>query len=235
MAGDAADRQNNQADFGLEGFDTQNGKNPASTQNTGEGGFKQAQDVNNGPIVQDGSAETFGQIFGTQTDDGAEVQVSVDGQSEKQTKPTSENGTSDATMGVNSKTNKLPQNDAQLKHIFADRPGHIIDTPENRLLLERIANDKACYVGTDKRGCTWYALIREDGSQMKKCRRSSPQRKSQRFQCLHRNPDNTCRRTYEPCTESCRYFGTCGECVAYFIPAGQQPCRSCSKLNAGGR
>ena len=48
-------------------------------------------------------------------------------------------------------------------------------------------------------------------------------------------PDNTCRRTYEPCTESCRYFGTCGECVAYFIPAGQQPCRSCSKLNAGGR
>lgn len=73
------------------------------------------------------------------------------------------------------------------------------------------------------------------GSQMKKCRRSSPQRKSQRFQCLHRNPDNTCRRTYEPCTESCRYFGTCGECVAYFIPAGQQPCRSCNKLNAGGR
>ena len=60
-------------------------------------------------------------------------------------------------------------------------------------------------------------------------------KKEQRFQCLHRNPDNTCRRTYEPCTKSCRYFGTCGECVAYFIPAGQQPCRSCSKLNAGGR
>ena len=166
LAGDAANRQNNQADFGLEGFDTPNGKNPACTQNTGEGGFKQAQDTNNGPIVQDGSAETFGQIFGTQTDDGAKAQVSVDGQSEKQTKPTSENGTSDATMRVNNKTNKLPQNDAQLKHIFADRPGHIIDTPENRLLLERIANDKACYVGTDKRGCTWYALIGEDGSQV---------------------------------------------------------------------
>ena len=50
-----------------------------------------------------------------------------------------------------------------------------------------------------------------------------------------KEPENTCRRTYEPCTESCRYFGTCGECVAYFIPAGQQPCRSCNKLNAGGR
>ena len=23
--------------------------------------------------------------------------------------------------------------------------------------------------------------------------------------------------------------------LAYFIPAGQQPCRSCNKLNAGGR
>ena len=82
-----ANWQNNQADFGLEGF--QNGKNPASTQDTGEGGLKQAQDANNGPIVQDGSAETFGKIFGTQTDDGAKAQVSVDGQSEKQTKPTS--------------------------------------------------------------------------------------------------------------------------------------------------
>ena len=164
LAGDAGNRQNNQADFGLEGF--QNGKNPASTQDTGEGGLKQAQDANNGPIVQDGSVETFGKIFGTQTDDGAKAQVSVYGQSEKQTKPTSENGTSDATMRLNNKTNKLPQNDAQLKHIFADRPGHIIDTPENRLLLERIANDKACYVGTDKRGCTWYALIGEDGSQV---------------------------------------------------------------------
>ena len=83
LAGDAANRQNNQADFGLEGFDTQNGKNPASTQNTGEGGLKQAQDTNNGPIVQDGSAETFGQIFGTQTDDGTKAQVSVDGQESK--------------------------------------------------------------------------------------------------------------------------------------------------------
>lgn len=52
---------------------------------------------------------------------------------------------------------------------------------------------------------------------------------------LHCNPDNTCRRTYEPCTDSCRSFGSCGECVAYFIPAGQQPCRSCNKLNVGGR
>lgn len=49
----------------------------------GEGGLKQAQNANNGPIVQDGSAETFGKIFGTQTDDGAKAQVSVDGQESK--------------------------------------------------------------------------------------------------------------------------------------------------------
>ena len=83
MAGDAADRQNNQADFGLEGFDAQKGKDSASAQNAGEGGFKQAQDTNNGPIVQDGSAETFGKIFGMQTDDGPKAQVSVDGQESK--------------------------------------------------------------------------------------------------------------------------------------------------------
>ena len=165
-AGDAANRQNNQADFGLEGFDTQNGKNPASTQDTGEGGFKQAQDTNNGPIVQDGSAETFGQIFGTQTDDGAKAQVSVDGQSEKQTKPTSENGTSDATMGVNNERNELPENDAQLRHIFGDRPGHIVDTPKNRQLVLDIANSKQCYLGMDEYKVHWYALELEDGTQI---------------------------------------------------------------------
>ena len=166
LAGDAGNRQNNQADFGLEGFDTQNGKNPACTQNTGEGGFKQAQDTNNGPIVQDGSAETFGQIFGTQTDDGAKAQVSVDGQSEKQTKPTSENGTSDATMGVNNERNELPENDAQLRHIFGDRPGHIVDTPKNRQLVLDIANSKQCYLGMDEYKVHWYALELEDGTQI---------------------------------------------------------------------
>ena len=64
-------------------FDAQKGKAPASAQNTGEGGLKQAQNANNGPVVQDGSAETFGQIFGAQTDDGAKAQVSVDGQESK--------------------------------------------------------------------------------------------------------------------------------------------------------
>ena len=93
LAGDAADQKNSQADLGLEGFDTQNGKNPASAQNAGERGLKQAQNANNGPIVQDGSAETFGQIFGTQTDDGAKAQVSGDGQ---ESSPAAENSSNSA-------------------------------------------------------------------------------------------------------------------------------------------
>ena len=93
LAGDAANRQNNQADLGLEGFDVQKGKRPASAQNAGEGGLKQTQNANNGPIVQDGSAETFGQIFGAQTDDGAKAQVSGDGQ---ESSPAAENSSNSA-------------------------------------------------------------------------------------------------------------------------------------------
>ena len=102
-AGDAADQKNSQADLGLEGFDTQNGKNPASAQNAGERGLKQAQNANNGPIVQDGSAETFGQIFGTQTDDGAKAQVSGDGQESRKTVASEEpssNGQNLATSDI---------------------------------------------------------------------------------------------------------------------------------------
>ena len=76
LAGDAANRQNNQADFGLEGFDAQNGKNPTSAQNMGEGGLKQARDVNSSPIVQDGSAETFGQIVDAEIGNGTDQQAS---------------------------------------------------------------------------------------------------------------------------------------------------------------
>ena len=55
--------------------------------------MKQAQNANNGPIVQDGSAETFGKIFGTQTDDGAKAQVSGDGQ---ESSPAAENSSNSA-------------------------------------------------------------------------------------------------------------------------------------------
>ena len=48
---------------------------------------------------------------------------------------------------------KLPQNDAQIKHIFEEREGHLADTPENRELLINLANDSNAYMGKDKFVC----------------------------------------------------------------------------------
>lgn len=44
-----------------------------------------------------------------------------------------------------------------LKHIFCDRPGHLIDTPHNRQLLLEVAGDSKNYLGTDKYGKAWHA------------------------------------------------------------------------------
>ena len=68
--------------------------------------------------------------------------------------------------GDSATRNKLPPNDSQLKHMFAERKGHIPDTPENRQLLEDVANDPNCYLGTTSPGLRWYARMREDGSQV---------------------------------------------------------------------
>lgn len=62
--------------------------------------------------------------------------------------------------------NSLPKNDAQIKHIFRDKTGHISDTPSNRKLLEDVANKKENYMGTDKYGNDWYSQIQLDGSQV---------------------------------------------------------------------
>ena len=60
----------------------------------------------------------------------------------------------------------LPKNDSQLKHIFRKKQGHIDDTPSNRTMLERVANNKENFVGTDSRGIQWYSQIQPDGSQV---------------------------------------------------------------------
>ena len=46
----------------------------------------------------------------------------------------------------------LPKDESQLKHIFRDKPGHLKDTPQNRKLLVKLANNKNKYVGKDKYG-----------------------------------------------------------------------------------
>ena len=60
----------------------------------------------------------------------------------------------------------LPENDAQLKHIFREGNGHIIDTPDNRSKILNVANDKKNYLGKDARGNDWYAKTESDGSQI---------------------------------------------------------------------
>lgn len=62
--------------------------------------------------------------------------------------------------------NKLPVKDAQLKHIFRDRPGHFSDTPQNRKLLEELANDLSAHAGKDIRGNDWNIRDLDDGSQI---------------------------------------------------------------------
>lgn len=59
----------------------------------------------------------------------------------------------------------LPENDAQIKHIFSGKEGHLEDTPANRKLLIDLANDKNKFIGTDKYGNSWNAEIRSDGKQ----------------------------------------------------------------------
>lgn len=62
--------------------------------------------------------------------------------------------------------NVLPKNDSQIKHIFREKSGHIPDTPDNRKLLEELANKKENYIGTDMYGNEWYSQTQSDGSQV---------------------------------------------------------------------
>ena len=62
--------------------------------------------------------------------------------------------------------NSLPKNDAQLKHIFRNKKGHIEDNKENRSLLEDVANDSRNYVGSDNYGNQWYSKVLPNGKQV---------------------------------------------------------------------
>lgn len=61
---------------------------------------------------------------------------------------------------------KLTNREAQLKHIFGERTGHIPFTPENVKLLEDTANNWENYRGKDGRGNLWHVKIQNDGSQI---------------------------------------------------------------------
>lgn len=52
------------------------------------------------------------------------------------------------------------------KKIFGKREGHLPDTPENRKLLQDVANDSKTTLGLDKHGNEWSSKIMDDGSQV---------------------------------------------------------------------
>ena len=61
---------------------------------------------------------------------------------------------------------RLPENDAQLKHIFRKSEGHLEDSPGNRQLLQELANDMKHHAGKDIHGKDWHYKELEDGSQL---------------------------------------------------------------------
>ncbi|MBD3816763.1 MAG: hypothetical protein IE913_09995, partial [Halothiobacillus sp.] len=52
------------------------------------------------------------------------------------------------------------------KHIFRNKRGHLPDTPENRKLLENVADNPSTTLGKDKFGNTWSAQTRSDGTKV---------------------------------------------------------------------
>ena len=69
----------------------------------------------------------------------------------------------DVKEGLN---NHIPDNKSIICHIFRNAEGHVLDSPQNRELLENVANDVDCFLGKDKYGNEWYAKILEDGRQV---------------------------------------------------------------------
>lgn len=79
---------------------------------------------------------------------------------------TADNKTNSGKEGNNSSDSiSFPSNDAQVKHIFRDKEGHIKDTPENRKIIAEVGSNKDNYYGRSKWGNNWHAKINSDGSQ----------------------------------------------------------------------
>ena len=75
-----------------------------------------------------------------------------------------ESGGPSKRLGLHPKVNlqffaKMPKQVAQIKHIMANRKGHIPNSRRNRRLLEKITNDKKNYVRSDPRGFKIYAKV----------------------------------------------------------------------------
>lgn len=74
-------------------------------------------------------------------------------------------GTTKGAQNQSGSAISLPKNDAQLKHFFSGKAGHLNDTSANRKLLTDLANDQSKYVGTDKYGNSWNVETISSGEQ----------------------------------------------------------------------
>ncbi|MBR0424727.1 MAG: filamentous hemagglutinin family protein [Clostridia bacterium] len=74
-------------------------------------------------------------------------------------------GGTNGSLSGKGKSQSLPTKEAQLKHIFSGKNGHLTDTPANRSRLINLANDNSKFIGKDKYGNSWNAETNKDGSQ----------------------------------------------------------------------
>jgi hypothetical protein len=56
--------------------------------------------------------------------------------------------------------------EGNIGHIMTDRKGHLPDTPENRALIEDVANDPAAMLGPDEAGNLWAGRTLPDNTQV---------------------------------------------------------------------
>jgi hypothetical protein len=61
---------------------------------------------------------------------------------------------------------RFPKNPGQLRHIFAEREGHVLDTFENRKLILDTVSDRNNYRGNDQWGIENYSKLLSDGRQI---------------------------------------------------------------------
>lgn len=59
----------------------------------------------------------------------------------------------------------LPESGGALGHIFKARDGHIIDTPQNRQLLDFVAQNPATTLGPDRYGAVWSSMTLPNNTQ----------------------------------------------------------------------
>jgi len=74
-----------------------------------------------------------------------------------------------AGVGILRQCGKATKNiikEGRAKKIFGNREGHLPDTPENRKILQDVADDSGTTLGSDKHGNIWSARDLDDGTQI---------------------------------------------------------------------